>query len=181
MSVPIRTGEAQTGGQAAAPRVPDRDDGDEKAEAEQAPVRGDAQAPARCAPLHRYGRLDFVVVVVWPGAVVLRGREEREDIPEEGNPNMTMNKAFVEAVRSGDSSGILCPYDEGMRTFELTYAAHISATEQRLVHIGEALPLLCEFGLELADPDLGGRVRRGTTRLCGRRGAAIKVVHKRKD
>ncbi len=81
-----------------------------------------------------------VAVGLGPGATILRGRGEREDIPEEGNPNMAMNRAFVRAVASGDRSGILCPYEEGMRTFELTYAAHISATEHRLVRIGEDLP-----------------------------------------
>ncbi|MCL4544922.1 MAG: Gfo/Idh/MocA family oxidoreductase [Chloroflexi bacterium] len=81
-----------------------------------------------------------VAVGLGPGATILRGREAREDIPEEGDPNIAMNRAFVEAVRSGDRSGILCPYEEGVRTFELTYAAHISATERRLVRIGEALP-----------------------------------------
>lgn len=81
-----------------------------------------------------------VAVGLGPGATVLKAHGAREDISEEGNPNMTMNRAFVEAVRSGDRSGILCPYEEGLRTFELTYAAHLSATEHRLVRIGEELP-----------------------------------------
>jgi myo-inositol 2-dehydrogenase / D-chiro-inositol 1-dehydrogenase len=81
-----------------------------------------------------------VAVGLGPGATVLRGRDAREDIAEEGNPNMAMNRAFVAAVAGGDRSAILCPYEEGMRTFELTYAAHISATEHRLVQMSEELP-----------------------------------------
>lgn len=81
-----------------------------------------------------------IAVGLGPGAVILRGRNDRQEIPEEGNPNMAMNQAFVEAVRTGNRSLIRCPYDEGMRTFALTYACHISATERRLVRIGEELP-----------------------------------------
>ena len=81
-----------------------------------------------------------VSVGLGPGAVVLRGRGEREEIPEDGDPNMAMNRAFLAAVAGGDRSAIRCPYEEGLRTFELTLAAHISATEHRLVRLGEELP-----------------------------------------
>ena len=60
----------------------------------------------------------------------------KEDLPREGGGNAAMNAAFVRALRTGDRSRLLSDYDEGLRTFEVTYAAHLSATEGRVVEVG---------------------------------------------
>ncbi len=107
-------------------------------------IANSCAAPAAFPGFHSYVHIvakDLVLAVsLGNGLAVLRGRGDRQDYPEEVDPNLEMNKAFIEAVRSGDRSLIRCPYEEGMRTFELTYAAHLSATERRLVRIGEDYP-----------------------------------------
>jgi hypothetical protein len=47
-----------------------------------------------------------------------------------------MNEAFVQAVRSGDRSGIRSDYDEGLKTFEVTYACQLSAERGTEIKIG---------------------------------------------
>lgn len=62
----------------------------------------------------------------------------REDLPGGGGGNAAMNAAFVHALRTGDRSRILSDYDDGLRTFEVTHAAHRSAVEGRVVRPGVA-------------------------------------------
>ena len=49
--------------------------------------------------------------------------EETEKIEFlDDDPYLTEDKAFLDAVRSGDSSGIRSSYADAMKTFELTWA-----------------------------------------------------------
>ncbi|MFC5653312.1 Gfo/Idh/MocA family protein [Paenibacillus solisilvae] len=43
--------------------------------------------------------------------------------------------AFIQAIVTGETSGILAPYEEGMRTLEVTLAAHLSAESGSSVKI----------------------------------------------
>lgn len=61
----------------------------------------------------------------------------QEELPGGGNGNAAMNAAFVHALRTGDRSRILSDYEDGLRTFEVTHAAHRSAVEARTVRPGE--------------------------------------------
>jgi myo-inositol 2-dehydrogenase / D-chiro-inositol 1-dehydrogenase len=69
--------------------------------------------------------------------VVNRPDKQREEITADGDPNLLMNKAFVEALRTGDRSLILSDYEDGMKTFELTYACQLSAERGTPITIGQ--------------------------------------------
>jgi myo-inositol 2-dehydrogenase/D-chiro-inositol 1-dehydrogenase len=69
--------------------------------------------------------------------LVMRPGQEREETAAEGDPNLKMNEVFVDAVRSGDASAILSDYEDGLRTFELTYACQLAAEQGREVRLSE--------------------------------------------
>src|SRR5205823_609522 len=52
--------------------------------------------------------------------VVRPGRSE--EIAASGNPYLAEDRAFVQAVATGDPSGIRCDYQDGARTLRLTLA-----------------------------------------------------------
>jgi hypothetical protein len=68
---------------------------------------------------------------------VLRPGRQQEQVPGEGDPNLAMNEVFVDAVRRRDGSAIRSDYADGLRTFEVTYACHLSAQEGREVRLSE--------------------------------------------
>ncbi|MBI3970475.1 MAG: hypothetical protein HY332_04220 [Chloroflexi bacterium] len=50
-----------------------------------------------------------------------------------------MNQAFIQAVATGDRSGIRCDYSEGVKSFEVSYAAQVSAERGgEVIHLGGA-------------------------------------------
>jgi len=97
---------------------------------------GQGSPPNLAGPVHVIAR-DMTVMVSAAGLTVMRPGQAREETEAEGDPNLRMNRVFVEAVRSGDASAILSDYEDGLRTFELTYACQLSADEGREVHLGE--------------------------------------------
>ena len=50
-------------------------------------------------------------------------------------PGPTIDEVFVNAVRSGDSSQILSPYSDAVKTLEISLAANLSAQENRPVEL----------------------------------------------
>ena len=105
-------------------------------------VNSCALQPGQGSPPNLSGSVHIVAkdMTVQAGAgsvTVLRPEKQREDIQAEGDPNLEMNRVFVEAVRTGDRSKILSDYTDGMRTFELTYACQMAAERGQVVRIGE--------------------------------------------
>ena len=86
--------------------------------------------------VHIVGKGVTAIVGASKATFMLPNRQQ-EEIPGEGDPNLAMNRAFVEAVKSGQQSGILSDYSDGMRTFELTYACHLSATQGKEITLGQ--------------------------------------------
>jgi predicted dehydrogenase len=66
---------------------------------------------------------------------VVRTGGQREEIEAERGFNRTMNEAFLHAVRTGDRSGILSPYDDALRSFAVTYACLRSAERREVVEL----------------------------------------------
>jgi predicted dehydrogenase len=60
---------------------------------------------------------------------------QREEVVDEGDPNLAMNRAFVHAVQTGNRSGILSDYSDGLRTLALTAACQASAEQQRPIEV----------------------------------------------
>ena len=80
---------------------------------------------------------DLTVMVGGGRALVMKPERQQQEVVAEGDPNLDMNRVFVHAVQSGDRSGILSDYGEGLKTFELTYACQLSAEQGREVRLGE--------------------------------------------
>ncbi|RLI37907.1 hypothetical protein DRO55_00185 [Candidatus Bathyarchaeota archaeon] len=57
---------------------------------------------------------------------LLRAGEEPEDIPGEPNIFEIEDEAFIEAVREGDPSRVMCQYADGVETLRVTLAANLS-------------------------------------------------------
>lgn len=101
-----------------------------------------ALQPGQGAPPNVSGSVHIVAknMTVQAGAgsvTVMKPDKQREEIVAEGDPNLEMNRVFVTAVRTGDRSGILSDYAEGLKTFELTYACQLSAERGTPVTIGQ--------------------------------------------
>ena len=67
--------------------------------------------------------------------VLFAGESAKQYVVEQ-EPNRLMNEAFVHAVRTGDTAAIQSDYADGLRTFELTYAAHLAAERGEVVRVG---------------------------------------------
>jgi predicted dehydrogenase len=80
---------------------------------------------------------DMTVMVGAGATTVMRPQGQREEIANENDPNLELNRAFVGAVQTGDRSGIRSDYADGLKTFELTYACHLSAEQGHVVRLGE--------------------------------------------
>ena len=98
---------------------------------------GQGSPPNLAGPVHVIAR-DMTVMVSAASLLVMRPGQEREETVAEGDPNLKMNRVFVDAVRGGDTSAILSDYEDGLRTFELTYACQLSADEGREVRLASS-------------------------------------------
>ena len=70
-------------------------------------------------------------------SVLMPADGSTEEFRPREEPNRRMNEVFVRAVQTGDPTEIQSDYADGLRTFELTYAAHLAATRGEVVRIGE--------------------------------------------
>ncbi|NHN30312.1 Gfo/Idh/MocA family protein [Paenibacillus agricola] len=61
------------------------------------------------------------------------GRDRTVEYKNSSDPYILENEAFVHALRTGDTSGILSDYGDAFRTFEVTSAASLSAAEGRII------------------------------------------------
>ncbi|OIO02402.1 gfo/Idh/MocA family oxidoreductase [Candidatus Desantisbacteria bacterium CG_4_10_14_0_8_um_filter_48_22] len=60
---------------------------------------------------------------------------ETKEIKPTNDPRLEENKAFIEAVKTGDRSGIRCDYEDGMKTLEVTLAVNESIRTGRIIKI----------------------------------------------
>lgn len=72
---------------------------------------------------------DGMTISAAPTAVrILRADKTTEEVKATTTGNLEMNHAFIQAVKTGASSGIRSPYADALKTLEVTYAAHLSST-----------------------------------------------------
>lgn len=95
---------------------------------------GQGSPPNLAGAVHVIAK-DLTAMVGAGGATIMRPERQREEIAGEGDPNLSMNRAFVAAVQTGDRSGILSDYTDGMKTFEVTYACQLSAEQGKEVRL----------------------------------------------
>ncbi|MBW3622551.1 MAG: Gfo/Idh/MocA family oxidoreductase [Armatimonadetes bacterium] len=87
-----------------------------------------------CALTQGGGRGDLELVtrdavVRWEGETASVSPESALEMPEVTEPHPSIDEAFVRAVATGDRTLILCDYEEGLRTLDVTLCANRSAEE----------------------------------------------------
>lgn len=68
--------------------------------------------------------------------LIVNEQGRRTEYRNAANPYQRENEAFIHAVRTGETSGILSSYEDAVRTMEITYAALQSAETGLPVKIG---------------------------------------------
>ncbi|MCD6351877.1 MAG: Gfo/Idh/MocA family oxidoreductase [Armatimonadetes bacterium] len=77
------------------------------------------------------------VVSINGNRLTLKTEEGTEDEQLEGDPTLAEDLAFVQAVATGDTSGIRSDYSDAVRTLAVSLAANLSAEEKRVVEIAQ--------------------------------------------
>ncbi len=95
------------------------------------PLGGHPETPGGGINLSLSSRNHRIVLTGWSfEGIVYSGEEDQDKILSDKNIFSVQNKAFLDAVASGDSSGILSPYEDGLKTLATTLAANESARHQ---------------------------------------------------
>lgn len=95
------------------------------------PLGGHPESPGGGISLSLSSRNHRIVLTGWSfEGTIYSGEEEQEVIPVDENIFVTQNKVFLDAVASGDPSGILSSYEDGLTTLATTLAANESARHQ---------------------------------------------------
>jgi predicted dehydrogenase len=95
------------------------------------PLGGHPESPGGGIGLSLSSRKHRIALTGWGyEGTIHSGEEEREHVQSEENIFITQNKAFLNAVASGDRSGILSGYEDGLKTLAATLAANESARNQ---------------------------------------------------
>jgi len=69
--------------------------------------------------------------------LVLRNEQGTEDLKLEGDATLAEDTAFVQALATGDSSGIRSSYSDAVNTLAISLAGNLSAAENRMVEVAE--------------------------------------------
>ncbi len=69
------------------------------------------------------------------GALTIDRPNGREVIEQGNNPTQAEDRAFLQAVQTGDATGIRCSYAEAVKTLAVTLAATQSAIDGRVVSL----------------------------------------------
>ncbi len=95
------------------------------------PLGGHPESAGGGIGLSLSSRANRVTLTGWgfEGAVH-SGDEDRRSIPVDDNIFYVQNKTFLDAVASGNDSGILSSYEDGMKTLATTLAANESARDR---------------------------------------------------
>jgi predicted dehydrogenase len=83
------------------------------------------------------GGKDFFIQLTYNDITVTTPEGTKEDpvVLDEGYVNE--DRTFLRAVQTGDKSGILCPFSDGVKTLAVTLAANKAAAEGRTVKVEE--------------------------------------------
>ncbi|XQY92894.1 Gfo/Idh/MocA family protein [Metabacillus sp. HB246100] len=77
------------------------------------------------------------VIHLGPDSLELFKNGEKHIMEDVDNPYVLENKAFIHAVRTGDTSGILSTYEDAFKTLKVTVAAQASADSGQVVKVSE--------------------------------------------
>ncbi|MAM92011.1 MAG: hypothetical protein CMI15_11135 [Opitutaceae bacterium] len=92
------------------------------------PLGGHSEGPDGGIGLHLSSRNHRIYLTGWHfNGTVYSGDDDTESIPREENIFAIQDKAFLDAVATGDNSGILSSYGDSLKTLAATSAANESA------------------------------------------------------
>lgn len=95
------------------------------------PLGGHSEDPNGGIGLHLSSRNHRISLTGWHfDGTVYSGEEDKESIPREENIFAVQDKAFLDAVATGDTSGIHSSYEDSLKTLATTLAANESARNQ---------------------------------------------------
>ena len=103
------------------------------------PLGGHSESPDGGIGLHLSSRNHRINLTGWHfDGTVYSGDNDKSSIPREENIFAIQDKAFLDAVATGDTSGIHSPYDDSLKTLAVSLAANDSARNQngRTVEVG---------------------------------------------
>jgi predicted dehydrogenase len=80
---------------------------------------------------------DKVLSVNESKTVIRRNGQEPEELTPEANDNFLMNKAFIDAARSGKQAGILSDFADAVRTLAVTLACQTSAERGQPIELAQ--------------------------------------------
>jgi predicted dehydrogenase len=92
------------------------------------PLGGHPEAPGGGIGLSLSSRKHLITFTGWHlDTSICSGNGQSETIPREENIFAIQNRAFLEAVKTGDRADIRSDYEDGMKTLAVTLAATESA------------------------------------------------------
>ncbi len=95
------------------------------------PLGGHSESPDGGIGLHLSSRKHRIYLTGWHfDGIVYSGENDKESIPREENIFAIQDKAFLDAIATGDSSGIHSNYEDSLKTLAATLAANESARNQ---------------------------------------------------
>ena len=103
------------------------------------PLGGHSESPDGGIGLLLSSRNHRINLTGWHfDGTVYSGDNDKSSIPREENIFAIQDKAFLDAVATGDTSGIHSPYDDSLKTLAVSLAANDSARNQngRTVEVG---------------------------------------------
>lgn len=84
---------------------------------------------------------DMVLSVNPRKSTIRRAGAEPQELLSDQDGTYLMNQAFIQAVKSGSQEGILCDYDDALRSFAVTYACQQSAQTGKVINVGDLLSM----------------------------------------
>lgn len=95
------------------------------------PLGGHSESPDGGIGLHLSSRNHRIYLTGWHfDGIVYSGLNDKESIPREDNIFAIQDKAFLDAMATGDTSGIHSNYEDSLKTLAATLAANESAHKQ---------------------------------------------------
>lgn len=95
------------------------------------PLGGHSESPDGGIGLHLSSRNHRIYLTGWHfDGIVYSGVNDKESIPREDNIFAIQDKAFLDAMATGDTSGIHSNYEDSLKTLAATLAANESAHKQ---------------------------------------------------
>ena len=66
--------------------------------------------------------------------MIITTKEGSTDIPRKANQTLALDRAFIDAVKSGDPSGIRSDYEDALKSLKLGFACNESMETGKVIY-----------------------------------------------